>query len=191
MLSEEEKNLLNQIDGDISLQNYFFKKVKDLKWFFALRDREYFKPSKLPKPDSAQQGDYRYTPRWNVLSYLEEVSKQVGTKENDIYINELLDIIKSITEFQKREKKYEIDEWTWLTFIRILLNIPNDRIPLEIIKSVKIWFSKERHLSLLNHEIFKLISKFLPDKVTDEDIQKAEVLFEFVTRACGTMDDEL
>jgi hypothetical protein len=179
-LNEDEIEVLNELSKDISLENYFFKRVKDIKWFFELKDRGYFNPDRLPRPMSAKQEHVEYTPNWNILPYLEKVAEQVQSPETRIYRAEIINIIKSIHQFQEDNPKIEISAWTWVSFNQILLSIPNAEIPYSVLKYVNIWIKKS-YTSTLSHDIFKLIIKFLPEKQSKEDIKKAELLLDTVT----------
>jgi hypothetical protein len=174
-------NLFKIINEDSSYEHYFFKNVKTVDWFFALKEKGYFEPEKAPGPKLTDQKAYTIL-EWNVLPYLELVSQQINISGNEKYIDELLSIIKAISNY-KDENKQHIDNFrTWWYFVKILLNIPNKKIPLEIIDLIPIWLDSEFDTDLQGAEIAtKLLPKFLPDCPTEDDIQKAEKIIKFIT----------
>lgn len=167
-------------------QNYFFKNVKSCSWFDILKANDYFNPIKAPSPKSDDKKDYYTFPHWNVLDYLEEVSKKVNLPENEKYIDELLNIIKKVTEYHLNHKKCLDNFRTWQSFVKILVNIPNNKVSEEIIGFISIWLDTKFDNKLVPMEILKnLLPKFLnsnkaeDDKV--EDLKKAEEIVDIVT----------
>lgn len=167
---------------DPTYGDYFFKKVENPIWFFPLKEAGYFESDQLPGPTTFKNSDTIYTPDWNVLPYLEKISEQVQVPENEIYIDELFQIIISVTKFKQDNPGFEINDWTWLSFVKILLNLPNEKIPVRVIELIKIWLDKRHQHSLTNHEVLKLLSKFLPDHPTRDDILKAETVIGIITQ---------
>jgi hypothetical protein len=155
MLNDKEIEILDLIEQDISYQNYFFKKAKNLKWFFPLKGKGYFDPDKAPSQTEPDEKGYFTIPQWNVLPYLERISQQVNTPDNEKYIDELLDIIRKVTGVRKDNYR------TWWFFVKILLNIPNEKIPLEIIELIPVWLDSDFDTNLQGSDIAtKLLPKF-------------------------------
>jgi hypothetical protein len=174
-------SLLKIIQDDILYENYFFNNVVDIVWFFPLKEKDYFNPEKAPGPKPADEKGYVTIPLWNVLLYLEKVSKQVDTPENEGYIDELLNIIREVTQYHCSHNKCLDNYNTWFYFIKILLNIPNDKIPIPIINFIPEWLYSKHPSTLLSHDIaLELLPKFLPENPTNEDIKKAEKIFESI-----------
>ena len=63
MLTNEEKKVLRLIQVE-DYRSYFFQKVKDIKWFFTLKEEKFFNPSKIKFDNN---GNALF---WNVLDYL-------------------------------------------------------------------------------------------------------------------------
>ncbi len=182
MLNDKEIKILNLIREDISYQNYFFKKVKNLKWFFPLKGKGYFDPDKAPDRTEPDEKGYFMIPQWNVLPYLERVSQQVDIADNEKYIDELLAIIKAVTNYTDSNGQHIDNYRTWWFFVKILLNIPSEKIPLEVIDLIPIWLDSKFETSLQGADIAtKLLPKFLPDTPTSDDIEKAEKIINFIT----------
>ena len=171
--------VLNIIAEDRAYASYFFNKIDDVKWFYYLRDRGYFSPERVPIIKPAKKGGY-YIPRWNALTYLEKVSKKVRIEGNEKYIDELLKIIKEVSNY-KNTGGHAIDNYrTWHSFVVILSNIPNNKITTDVIDLIPIWLSSRFDTSLAGGEIInKLLPKFLTND--SEDIGKAEKIINYIT----------
>lgn len=181
MLPDEE-SVLVLIQEDSAYENYFFEKLNDAKWFGRLKELGYFSPDKNPAPQPAKQEGYVVIPQWNILQYLERISQQTGEAGKEIFIEELLNIIESVSTFKDAGGNETDNYRTWWHFVKILLNIPNDKIPIEIIDLVPVWLKSRFGSSLVDADIAtKLLPKFLPNNLTDEDIKKAEKLVIYLT----------
>lgn len=174
--SSTNRDKLLSIIEDSALEDYFFKKCSSVEWFFALKEKGYFDPDKAPGRTEPDEKGYFTIPQWNVLPYLERISQQVNIPDNEKYIDELLAIIKKVTG--ERKDNYR----TWWFFVKILLNIPNEKISLEIIELIPVWLDSEFDTSLQGADIAKgLLPKCLPDTPTSDDIEKAEKIINFIT----------
>jgi len=176
-LDPKEEAVLEMIEKGISYENYFFKKATNVKWFYPLKEKGYFSPEKAPGIKPAEKEGY-YVPQWNILPYLERISQQVNVQGNENYIDELLIIISEVSKYQE-SKKQDIDNYhTWRYFVKILLNIPNNKIPIEIIELIPIWLNSRFNTMLPGSEIArKLLPKFLRD---ENDIKKAEKIIKYI-----------
>lgn len=181
MLTDKEIKTLNLILEDISYENYFFKKVKNPKWFYPLKDKGFFSPSKAPTPKPADKEGYFIIPEWNVLPYLERISKQVNIPGNERYIDELLAIIKEVSNYKDPDGKHIDNYRTWYYFTKILVNLPTDKISEEILNLIPIWLDSKFSTMLPGSEISKnLLTRFL-DSDNPEDWKKAEKIVEIIT----------
>jgi len=181
ILNPKEEAVLNLIKESPEYESYFFKKVTDIKWFYPLKEEGYFNPDRAPGPEPAEKEGFFYIPEWNVLQYLERISQEVKKPENEEYINELLEIIKNVTEYHIKNDKSLDNYRTWHYFVKILLNIPNEKIPLDIIDLIPTWLDSKFDISVCGSEIaIKLLPKFLTDDI--EDIKKAEKIIDYITR---------
>lgn len=179
-LNPKEEAVLSLIGEDTSYENYFFKRVSDIKWFEPLKSRSYFSPQKALSPKAAGQEGFYMIPEWNVLPYLERVSQQINIAANEHYIDELLGIIKEVTEYHVNHNQVLDNYRTWYYFTKIMLNLPNEKIPEEIISLIPIWLDSNFDTILQGSEIaIKLLPKFLTDK--SEDLKKAEKIIKFIT----------
>ena len=179
MLTDKELKTIDLILEDISYENYFFRKVKNLKWFYPLKEKGFFAAHKNPSPELADQGGY-FVPEWNILSYLERVSRQVNIPGNERYIDELLTIIREVSNYRDTDG-WPIDNYrTWYYFTKILVNLPTAKISEEIINLIPFWLDSKFGTSVPGSEITtKLLPKFLTG--SPEDIKKAEKIIASIT----------
>ena len=178
---EQIEELLTMIEQNDSYRNYFLKNAHNLIWLTPLKQRGYFLFDKAPGPTTAEKEDYFVIPEWDVLRYLEKVAEQVKAPVNYKYIDELLSIIKEVTEYHIRNNKRLDNYRTWWYFVKILLNIPNDKITFDIIELIPVWLESRFDNNLPAREIAaKLLSKFL-DSSDSKDWTKAEKIIESIT----------
>jgi hypothetical protein len=111
----QESDVFALIAQDGSLSNYFFQRVRELKWFHPLKQKGYFLPDRIPSLDNGKI-DF-----WNVLIYLEYVSGQLT--ENPQYGEELIGILNDIFQFSKGKRPID-NTSIWWYCAKILQNIP-------------------------------------------------------------------
>lgn len=182
-----KKGLFSIIEKEGAYENYFWRKIvsleagKFLKWFLPLKEKDFFSPDKAPVPqETDQKGHYRI-PEWNVLPYLERVSEQVTISGNEKYIREVLEIIRNVSNYKNAEDKHIDNYRIWWYFVKILLNIPNDRITVDTIDLMRIWLKSRFDTSLPGSEIAtKLLPKLL-DSNNPNDWKKVERIIEIIT----------
>lgn len=181
MLSDKELKLLDKIQRKTVYEDKFFEKRFELKWFDELRNRGYFNPNLDTIPRETKEKGYFFISQWNVLPYLEKVSQQVGQPGNEKYADELLKIIREVTDYHIKNNRILDNYRTWWYFVKILLNIPNDKIPMDIIELIPIWLDSKFDTTLQGADIAnKLLPKFL-DSDNPNDLEKAEKIIESIT----------
>ncbi|MES0336784.1 MAG: hypothetical protein SFH39_10610 [Candidatus Magnetobacterium sp. LHC-1] len=166
----------------VEYRNYFFEKCSSLIWFDILKQENYFKPSKetMPRKDNVKGSTYAI-PSWNILPYLEKVSSQVNIPGNESYIDKLLAIIKDVSNFKDSSGQHIDNYRTWTYFVRILLNLPTEKIQGETIDLIRIWLNSDSGTELPGHEIaLKLLPRFLNSE-SPEDWKKAEQILDMIT----------
>ena len=84
-INEDE---LFELIKERAVGNYFFKKLRTVKWFYPLKEKDYFKSSIIAGSIKANE-----IHKWNMLEYLEKVAQQVNISGNEGYIDELFKII--------------------------------------------------------------------------------------------------
>lgn len=180
-LNYKEQAVLDRIVNDEASENYFFKKVTNVKWFYYLKDKGFFSPVKAPGPEAAREEGYFTIPEWNVLSYLELIAEQVEKSEcGKEYADELLEIMACVTNYCRG--KEELDNYrTWWFFTKILSRIPADRYLVSYLDYVDVWLQSRFDNSLVVSEVTeKLIPKLLKSEHSDA-ILKAEKLIGSIT----------
>ena len=175
-----ERKLFNIILNDSAATDYFLRNVTSTHWFYPLKVRDFFGPHKAPFPKLADQGGY-FVPEWDILTYLERVSQTVNISSNERYIDELLTIIKEVSNYRDTDGR-PIDNYrTWYYFTKILVNLPTAKISEEIINLISVWLDSRFSTSLPGAEIVgKLLPKFL-NSSNPEDWKRAERIIEIVT----------
>jgi len=142
-------------------------------WFNFIKSEGYFEPDKNPEPILVE-GGYQI-PHWESLSYLDKLSVQFAEGKQLEFVDELLAIIKNVSEHPKDNYR------TWYLFIKFLSRIPNDRIPLEIFHFIPIWLSGRFDTMLQTSELCeKVLPKFLNENPTPDDIKKAELICHYL-----------
>lgn len=142
-------------------------------WFNFLKAQGYFNPEKNPEPVPFNEGFQ--IPYWESLTYLEKLSLQIKEGNELELIEEILSIIKDVSEHPKDNYR------TWYLFIKILTNLPNEKITKEILNFIPIWMSGRFDTMLQTSELCeKLLPKFLNDKPTQQDVEKAELILHFL-----------
>lgn len=179
-LSPKEQAALQLMSEGPVYENYFFNRVKDIKWFYPLKKKGYFSPEKAPEPRPASTEGYFSIPSWNVLPYLERIS-EAYKDYNENYIDELLAIIKDVTDYHVEHGRKLDNYRTWSSFVKILLNLPLDKISIETVGFIKEWLtSKFGNASVASDVALKLLPKLL-DSSDSEDWEKAEKIVEIIT----------
>lgn len=138
-------------------------------WFKTLKEGGYFKYENNPEPDEVENGFI--VPFWDVLEYLEKLSIELGKNPDKDLTNEVLEIIKDVSNHPKDNYR------TWHQFIKMLSNLPNDSVPVDILEFIPVWLSSRFDTMLQSSALCeKLLPKFLNDASTNEDIKKAETI---------------
>jgi len=177
----EVKSILGLI-MDECYRNYFFKQVSAIHWFNVLKAEKYFDAINAPSNKlDEKEGSYSI-PFWNVLPYLERVSQQTNLPGNEKYVNELLKIIKDVSNYTDSKGKHIDNIHTWRSFVKILVSIPKEKVPIEVIELTPTWLDSKFDASHVGSEIgLKLLPKFLTENSSKEDIHKAEKIVEYIT----------
>lgn len=160
---------LGLIDSDDSYKQYFFKKVESGVWFNILKEKGVFKPDNNPSPIQVKDGFQ--IPFWEPLLYLEKLSIQIKNGQVPELINEIIALINNTS--QKAVDNYR----TWYFFIKILINLPKDKIPLVTLEFIPTWLGGSFDTMMQSLEICEnLLPKFLSEYPNPQDILKAELI---------------
>lgn len=174
-LTLREKSVIKLIKTDPAYSNYFFGRYDKVKLFPALRENGFFDPQNNPGPKKVKDG-YQI-PEWNVLTYLEKVSKKTRSLDSD-----LLEIIKKASLFQDKNGEYIDNDRTHWYFVKILINIPLSTVPLSFfIEVIPTWLESKFSLILPGSELVEqLLPAYLKQANDSNDVKKVEKLVNIV-----------
>lgn len=168
--------------------NYFFRKVDKIHWFNPLKARGYFGPSEKTRPIEIEEKREFMIPFWPVLDYLVKVSEKTIEPENALYADELLSIIRRITDYHVKTDRSLDNFRTWHSFIKILKNIPNEKINMADLRLCKEWLFAKFGTDIHGADLVrKLLPKFL-DSENIEDHEKAEYIVKISTEISWNTD---
>ncbi len=166
--------VLALMDSDPTYQPHFYGKLSNPNWFKILKKRGIFNPANNPAPILVENG---YSiPRWEPLFYLEKISQQIKDGQAIELTNDIIKIINNVSTLDS-------DNYiTWHFIIRILINLPNDKVPLDTLSFIPTWLNgKKFDPSLQGMAICEsLLPKFLSTNLTPENITKAELIVKHV-----------
>jgi len=175
-LNSKELKLLERIKEDSSYGNWFFREAKHRKWFFPLKDQEYFSPNQIRFDENGN------TLFWNVLDYLERLSEQV--KDYSEYGKELIGLIQSIVNSSLNTKRIN-NPHIWWHCVKIFNNLPANIVQENLtIDQFREWLMVMTDSSLgRNFAVHEISEKLLPKFLADEyPADYAETIIDIITR---------
>lgn len=171
------------IDHDGDLKAYFFSRLREIEWFYHLKNAGYLACQENPGPreDPANPG-YFSIPEWPVLPYLEKVTKHGGQTNNSALVAELLKIMHDVTAPPDGAPPPD-NPRTWWYFVKMLVALPNQYVSSEVLRLIPIWLTSKFGMTLADSDICKdLLPKFLTEPaVDDEDYEKAAMILDGIT----------
>lgn len=175
---DKKKELITEARKNKVYEDKLFEVMNEPELFNLLKEQRYFETYIDTQPKETEKKRSFYIPRWNVLPYLENISKKLGSPENEHVLEGVLEIINKVS---KPESGSPIDNCTtWWYFVKILCNLPNDKVPIDIFDLLPIWLNSRFDNMLASSEIMtKLLPKFLTED--KEDIRKAERIIKNIT----------
>ncbi len=180
--TQQQVEFTLSIIKDKAYYRYFFKKVDKIIWFDILKDNEFFVPQNNPKPKESEDRGYFSIPYWDVLTYLEKIPDFFTEDIAEKYTDALLRIIIDTSNYRDSSGNKVDNYHSWHSFTEILLKLPNNKIPLDVIELISIWLDSDFKTSLISFAIpSKLLSKFLSNTPSKNDIKKAEKIIELIT----------
>ncbi len=154
------------IDSDPNYEREFYKRLKKQSWFEILLEKGAFNHKNNPSPIREDKGVV--TPFWQPLSYLEELSTQIQDEEDFDLASEIIDVIQQVSLNPRDNPR------TWYAFVKILVNLPGETIPLEVLDFIPVWLNKNLDALYTTDLCEKLLPKFLSETPNRDDILKAE-----------------
>lgn len=153
---------------DPAYEAHFFRNLKNPVWLPILLQMDVFNPVNNPEPVAVKDGFQ--IPGWEPLQFLEHLSQQMKEGKSLAYVDDLLSIIRRVSQSPRDNYR------TWYMVISILTNIPNERVPFEILHYIPIWLTGRFQASLQSSKLTAgLLPKFLTGKPADAE--KAELIF--------------
>ena len=150
-LNLKEDDLLGRVVSKIELQPIFFKKVKGLKWFDPLREKDFFNPSKNPAPSPSRQEGYMHIATWPVTEYLVATAPELLIEGNEVYAVKFFDLLKECTDYSI---KHEYSNYrTWWQFSKIIKYIPVTLISLDDLSIVEHWLADPYERNIIAAEL--------------------------------------
>jgi len=157
------KNSLSGLIKESPFEPYFFSNLKKVKWLKPLNEVGFFNPADNPKPKLTEDGKGYYILSWSVFRYLEWVSENLPT-DNENVVKELVSIIDAIINY-RGEKGERIQNFrTDFGIFKILNNIPSDYIKEEHIDFIQNSLDINFHGGLIGSELSKgFITKLIQE----------------------------
>lgn len=162
-MEEEIDRLFKNIREDSTFEKMFFKKLSETEnpfpWFEILEKREYFEPSNNKSP--IKEGKYLSVNYWQVLDYLENLTKRSVEKKENRLIEKIIKVIDSIIDYTENGKRIENPHTDW-KIIKIIFHLPLEKITNEYIKFIEIaLLAKFANSVLISAEIEKSVFPLL------------------------------
>lgn len=179
-LYSDKSSVFEWIKDDVYLR-YFMNRCKSVEWFVNIRDRGLFNAERVPLPFTNEDGSVSI-PYWSQLDYLVNVSEQIKDGVHSELAEKLLQIVREVSEYRNDENPYIDNYYVWDKFTSILFNLTNKSIHAFLQENdvdfkiwLKVWLGSKYNKSVVSSDLVKkLLSKFLPDSPTKDDIGLAE-----------------
>jgi hypothetical protein len=177
--------VIQKMQNDKEYRDYFFKKASNYQnlylWLEPLDKKGYFAPEKNPKPieDVNNKGFYS-VPLWEVLGFLETLSLQNKEEPREETTNKLLEIVNQIIDYQKDDGT-RIDNFrTDWYIVKIIFNLPVNKITLDHLKFIGISIKKSKFPSILNNDIENIVLPILlKNKMKEHLLELLQIIFDY------------
>lgn len=120
--------------NDKEYRAYFFRNSPNYQnldlWFGPLMEKEYFFPENNPEPIEEDNKGYYRIPHWEVLDFIEAVSRQNKDVVKDEITDKLVDVVNSIIDYRKVDGSKVDNYHTDWYMVKVIFNLPIDRITL-------------------------------------------------------------
>ena len=174
--SKKEMHRLKKWLKNTVRQEYFFSRLRHIKWLQHLNEAGFFDPKNSPKPKPAENGEGYYTLLWEPLIYLEWVSANLQSDDYGV-VEELMKIIDRIIEFRDQNKKRIKNYRNDFSIFKILNNIPSDCISPKHIEFIKQSLETDRS-SLIRSQLAG--GDFIKKLISEENKQLLVKLIDLV-----------
>jgi hypothetical protein len=173
-LSHDELMILDRVAAKPELQPHFFGKIKQLKWFEALKEKGLLDPSLNPRPVNTE-GDYWSIRSWPVTEYLVRSAEVFSREENVEHAKEYMTLIREVTAYAK---DYDGSNYqTWWQFSKILKSLPVELVLDEDIELCNFWMDDRFDRYLIAKELGEWLELLL-DSADEHSHQLAMLLLD-------------
>jgi hypothetical protein len=181
MVDEKVSRVMQEIRKDKAMEDYFFTRLSStsnpFKWLTILREQNYFDPKNNPPPQIVDDKRGLFvTPYWNVLGYLENLSKQLKIKPDDEITKQLVEIVNSIID--NRVENYRTD---WM-LIKTIFNLPIACVTDNHIRFIKTALCT--NTVLISNEVLTTVLPYLiKNKAKEQTLEFLKILLDFKKEA--------
>jgi hypothetical protein len=177
MVDEKVSKVLQEIRKDKAMEDYFFTKLGStddpFKWLAILKENNYFDPSHNPPPKPVDEDKKMFvTPYWNVLGYLENLSKKLKNKPDEKITKQLIEIVNAIID--SRVDNFRTD---WM-LVKTIFNLPIEYITekhMNFLKTALLTNATLVSAELLN----SVVPYFLESNDKEKTLQFLKVLLDY------------
>ena len=177
-------------------EKYFFQNASKYQnlyvWLEPLQKEDFFNPIRNPEPkeDENNKGFYSI-PHWNILDFLETVSLQNKEDPKEEVTNTLLEIVNKIITYRKNDGSKTDNYRTDWYIVKILFNLPHEKITLDHIKFIKTSLKESNFTGILNGDLEKIVLPVLIEYSMKEHLlELLKVIFDYKTIDKGTSYQE-
>ncbi|MCL1044703.1 hypothetical protein L2737_05090 [Shewanella electrodiphila] len=162
-LTSDEQMVLERVVAKPELQPHFFGKIKNLKWFGALKEKGLLEPSLNPLPVNTE-GDYWSVPSWPLTEYLVRSAEVLLLEENVEHAKAYLTLIREVAAYAKVNG--DGNHRTWWQFSKVLKLLPVALVSPEDIELCDFWLGDRFDRFLIAKELGEWLELLLdaPDE---------------------------
>lgn len=150
-LEAREEDLLVRISLNPSLQVFFFRKAKGLKWFDPLNKEGYFAPNNNPIPLRDAGNEHVTIPFWQATDYLVATAVDLVEAENEEYAIKFMNLVREVTTYTRQHEYHNYR--TWWQFSKIINNMPAHLIKIDDLAIFDYWLSDPYETDLVAEEL--------------------------------------
>ena len=188
--------IIQKILNDTEYRTYFFRNAPSYQklnlWLLPLKEKGFFDPKDNPEPkeDENHKGFYSI-PHWDILDFLEAVSIQNKEESKEETTNALLEIVNDILNFKKTDS-LKVDNYiTDWYMVKILFNLPHEKITLEHINFIHLSLKKSKLSGILNSDLEKFVLPVLIEyEMKEHLLELLKIIFDYKVIDKGTSYQE-
>jgi hypothetical protein len=157
------------LESDPSYGHYFYRRVSSPAWFTVLKEKGVYHPANNPSPQSDEKGIH--IPLWEPMLYPETLARQIPDSTDGQIIQQLSELIISISEQPKENYR------TWISLLKILRYFPAFAITEKMIGYIPLWLSGQFQSTFESIELCEhILPKFFKEDPSPDEKRKAHQL---------------